>query len=415
MVRDLLRPVPLGIYFLSFATGVVGALVLPTFSVFLAKELGVRPLLVGLPFTGLALASIGYNQWIGHWSDKLSDRRPLVAGFCLVGVLSCAIFALTREYWLVVFSAVALFSLGMVAYSQMLAYSLDYAERQLPLARIPLFNAIVRAQIAIAWVAGPPAGFLLASYFGFSTMYWVAAALFVVVGLTSLKLLPKLPAADASGSTQEAPREEPATAEPQSALGPGRKSLLLCLIAFSLMWCVNNAYLIALPLHLDNNLGIDTEWVGWIMGTAALLEVPVMLLAGVLAARVNLMAMVRLAGVAGFLLYAGVLFSSQLWQLFALQIFNAIFIGVLAGLGVSVVQSLMPGRSGSASALYTNTTHVGNLLSSLQVALVADWFGYGAVFWVSLVIVALAMVAFLGVRFGAPTRSSAPPAPGSAG
>lgn len=414
MVRDLLRPVPLGIYFLSFATGVVGALVLPTFSVFLAKELGVRPLLVGLPFTGLALASIGYNQWIGHWSDKLSDRRPLVAGFCLVGVLSCAIFALTREYWLVVFSAVALFSLGMVAYSQMLAYSLDYAERQLPVARIPLFNAIVRAQIAIAWVAGPPAGFLLSSYFGFSTMYWVAAALFVVVGLTSLKLLPKLPESRSGDSTPEL-QDEKRAPESQSLLGPGRKALLLCLVAFSLMWCVNNAYLIALPLHLDNNLGIDTEWVGWIMGTAALLEVPVMLLAGILGARVNLMAMVRLAGVAGFLLYAGVLFSSHLWQLFALQIFNAIFIGVLAGLGVSVIQALMPGRSGSASALYTNTTHVGNLLSSLQVALVADWFGYGAVFWVSLVIVALAMLAFLGVRFGEPTRPSAPPAPGSAG
>ncbi len=413
MIRDLLRPVPLGIYFLSFAIGVVGALVLPTFSVFLAKELGVRPLLVGIPFTGLALASIGYNHWVGQWSDKLADRRPLVAGFCLVGVLSCVIFALTRQYWLVAFSAVALFSLGMVAYSQMLAYSLDYAERQLPVSRIPLFNAIVRAQIAVAWVAGPPAGFLLASYFGFSTMYWCAAGLFGVVGLASLKLLPRLPEAPSPAPTPAGTTETEPTAHDKPAPN-ARGALVFCLIAFSLMWCVNNAYLIALPLHLDEHLGLDTQWVGWIMGTAALLEVPIMLLAGVLGARINLMAMVRLAGVAGFLLYAGVLYASELWQLFALQLFNAIFIGVLAGLGVSVIQALMPGRSGSASALYTNTTHVGNLLSSLQVALVADWFGYGAVFWVSLVIVLLAMVAFLGVRLDASARP-APPAPGSAG
>ncbi len=413
MVRDLLRPVPLGIYLLSFAIGVVGALVLPTFSVFLAKELGVRPLLVGIPFTGLALASIGYNHWVGQWSDKLADRRPLVAGFCLVGVLSCVIFALTRQYWLVVFSAVVLFSLGMVAYSQMLAYSLDYAERQLPLARIPLFNAIVRAQIALAWVAGPPAGFLLASYFGFSTMYWCAAGLFAVVGLVSLKLLPRLP--EAPEASVEVPEDKVDTAQRSDTPAlAGQRALVFCLIAFSLMWCVNNAYLIALPLHLDNNLGISTEWVGWIMGTAALLEVPVMLLAGVLGARIKLMAMVRLAGVAGFLLYAGVLYASELWQLFALQLFNAIFIGVLAGLGVSVIQALMPGRSGSASALYTNTTHFGNLLSSLQVAVVADWFGYGAVFWVSLVIVLLAMLAFLGVRLPASGHPAAPPVPDSA-
>ncbi|WP_341938563.1 sugar efflux transporter [Marinimicrobium sp. C2-29] len=398
MVRDLLRPVPLGIYFLSFAVGVVGALVLPTFSVFLAKELGVRPLLVGIPYTGLALASIGYNQLVGHWSDKLNDRRPLVAGFCLVGLLSCAIFALTREYWLVVLSAVGLFSLGMVAHSQMLAYSLDYAERQLPVARIPLFNAIVRAQIAIAWVAGPPAGFLLASYYGFSIMYWVAGGLFALVGLTSLKLLPRL--APSSTNSEPAAGESAAEGETQAPVldAQARRSLFFCLVAFSLMWCVNNAYLISLPLHLDNNLGIGTEWVGWIMGTAALLEVPVMLAAGVMGARINLMVMVRLAGIAGFVLYAGVLLSDQLWHLFALQIFNAIFIGVLAGLGVSVIQALLPGRSGSASALYTNSTHVGNLLSSVQVALVADFFGYQSVFVVSIVIVLLAMVAFTGVR-----------------
>lgn len=417
MVRDLLRPIPLGIYFLSFAIGVVGALVLPTFSLFLARELGVRPLLIGIPYTGLALASIGYNQLIGQWSDKLPDRRPLVAVFCLVGVLSCVIFALTRHYWLVVFSAVALFSLGMVAYSQMLAYSLDYAERQLPVERVPLFNAIVRAQIAIAWVAGPPAGFLLASYLGFSTMYWVAAGLFALVGLASMKLLPGLdgpqsdePASDAPPvGLQEAANPSPETTKPRGLPADPvlRRSLFFCLAALSLMWCVNNAYLISIPLYLEDEMGIASHWVGWIMGTAAGLEVPVMLAAGVLSARINLMAMMRFAGVAGFILYAGVLWSEHLWQLFALQFFNAVFIGVLAGLGVSVIQQLMPGQSGSASAFYTNTTHVGNLLASLQVAVVADLFDYGSVFVVSLFIVVLAMLAFLGVSLKRPDQGLA--------
>lgn len=403
MVRDLLRPVPLGIYFLSFAVGVVGALVLPTFSLFLARELGVRPLLVGLPYTGLALASIGYNQLIGQWSDKLQDRRPLVTGFCFVGLLSCVIFATTRNYWLVVFSAVALFSLGMVAYSQMLAYSLDYAERALPIARIPLFNAIVRAQIAIAWVAGPPAGFLLASYFGFSTMYWVAAGLFGLVGLVSLKLLPSLRGVgepQPEENEAQAPLAQPSEPAPKKALPTDpdtRRSLILCLVVFSMMWCVNNAYMISLPLYLDESMGIDTQWVGWIMATAAGLEVPFMLAAGVLGARINLMLMVRLAGAASILLYGGILLADHLWQLFVLQIFNAIFVGVLAGLGVSVIQALMPGQSGSASAYYTNTTHVGNLMSSLQIAVVADLLSYGSVFVVSIFVVVFAVLVSFGV------------------
>ena len=399
MIASLFRPIALGIYLLFFIVGVVGALVLPTLSVFLAKEIGVRPLLVGIPFAGIALTSIIYNQWIGHWSDSLADRRPLVAGFCFVGTLSCVIFAFSRNYWLVAATAIFLFSLSMVSFSQMLAYSLDYADRHILPERIPLFNAIVRAQIAFAWVAGPPAGFIMASYLGFSTTYGVAAGLFAMVGVISIKLLPRLGRVDESNGEDYIAKASPTMA----TLSPDTKrSLIFCLVAFSLMWGANNAYLISLPLHLKDNLNIDTEWSGWIMGTTAFLEVPFMLLAGHLAARISLIAMIRLAGVAALLLYGGIVLADSLWQLFVLQLFNAIFIGVLAGLGVSVIQELLPGRSGSASALYTNTTHMGNLLSSLMVGLVADYFGYQSVFVANLVVVALAILAFGLVK---PTRA----------
>jgi SET family sugar efflux transporter-like MFS transporter len=97
-------------------------------------------------------------------------------------------------------------------------------------------------------------------------------------------------------------------------------------------------------------------------------------------------------------LYLGIYYAASLWQLFALQLFNAMFIGILAGLGVSVIQNLMPGRSGAASALYTNTTHMGNLLSSLLVAVVADMFGYHQVFIVNLFVIAVAILAFGRVK-----------------
>lgn len=394
MIASLFRPTALGIYLLFFAVGVVGALVLPTLSVFLAKEIGVRPLLVGIPFAGIALTSIIYNQWIGHWSDSLPDRRPLVAGFCFVGTLSCAIFAFSRNYWLVAATAIFLFSLSMVSFSQILAYSLDYADRQIPSERIPLFNAIVRAQIAFAWVVGPPSGFLMASYLGFSATYGLAAGVYAVVGIVSIKLLPRL---HPSGEVPDA-HVVTAPSRPVPLSREMKRSLIFCLIAFSLMWGANNAYLISLPLHLKDNLNIDTEWSGWIMATTALLEVPFMLFAGYLAARVSSIAMIRVAGGAALLLYGGIVLADALWQLFVLQLFNAIFIGVLAGLGVSVIQELLPGRSGSASALYTNTTHMGNLLSSLMVGLVADYYGYHSVFIANLVVVVLAICAFRWVK-----------------
>ncbi len=392
MSSPLFKPLALGIYALFFTLGLVGALVLPTFSLFLAKEIQVRPLLVGGAFAGLAIASIAYNHWIGHWSDKLADRRPLVALFCLLGSISCVVFALSRNYWLVAFTAIFLLSLSMVSFSQIMAYSLDYAEAEIPAERIPLFNAIMRAQIAFAWVAGPPVGFLLATNLGFDVSYSVAAVLYILVAISSFKLLPRLPAKQ----KQLAESGESLALAP---LAPAvKQSLWICAIGFSLLWGVNNAYLISLPIHLKDNLQIDAQWMGWVMGTTAALEVPFMLLAGHYASRFRLISLVRCAGIAALLLYVGVYFANQLWHLFVLQICNAIFIGVLAGLGVSVIQDLMPGRSGAASGLYTNTTHVGNLLSSLMVGIVADYFGYHQVFLANVVLVFVAIWAFGKVK-----------------
>lgn len=389
MDRELFRPVALGIYWLTFLAGVVGALILPTMSLFFADEVGVSPFWVGIPYAGMAIASIVYNQVIGEWSDKLSDRRWLMVILCVIGALTCAVFAASRHYWLTCVMAIGFLSLAMVSFSQILAYSLEYAERRLPVEKIALFNALVRAQIAFAWVAGPPAGFFIAARFGFTTLFVASAALFALVAVLSLRLLPAL------GGAATAPTVNEKLA--QTAIlknGP----LLICLVAFSIMWGVNSAYLISLPLHMSRNLAVGTEWVGWIMGTTAALEVPVMLAAGYLAMRLSPLLLVRAVGVAGFILYAGVYWAELLWQLFALQLANAVFVGILAGLGVSVVQAMLPGRAGSASALYTNTTHVGMLLSSVLIGTVAEAYGYRSVFLANMLLVALAGVLFFWVR-----------------
>ena len=185
-MTPLFRPAALGIYALFCMVGFVAALILPTLSLFLAKEIGVRPLLVGIPFAGIALASMAYNHFIGHWSDSLRDRRPLVTACCLVGSLVCLTLAYSRHYWVVAITVVVFLSFAIVAFSQIMAYSLDYAKHNIPSERVSLFNAIVRAQIAIAWVAGPPTGFLLAAYMGFSFMYLFSAATFVLIGILSL-------------------------------------------------------------------------------------------------------------------------------------------------------------------------------------------------------------------------------------
>lgn len=406
MKSPLLSPTAFAIYIIFFAIGVIGALVLPSFSLFLASELKVRPLLVGIPFAGIAIASIVYNHALGGWSDRLQDRRKLIALLCLLSCLACTIFALVRNYWFIALTATFIFSLSMVSFSQVLAYSLDYAEKNVSLERIPLFNSIVRAQIALAWVIGPPLGFILVDTFGFSSSYFAAAGLALVLALAVLGCLPKLnkPASPLAQKKPSNSLPDYLDHHAESRFWPLikiDKSIIFCVIGFSLFWGVNNTYLIGLPIHLTENLGFAASWMGWVMGATAAIEVPFMIIAGLYAARVSLIKLIYVAGAAAFLLYTGVFFATELWHLFALQLFNAAFIGILAGLGVSVVQILLPGESGRASALYTNTTHIGNLLSSLMVSVIADIAGYREMFLVNVVLVIFAIVCFTRIRFPA--------------
>ncbi len=46
-----------------------------------------------------------------------------------------------------------------------------------------------------------------------------------------------------------------------------------------------------------------------------------------------------------------------------MQALNAIYIGILAGIGMLYFQDLMPGQAGAATTLYTNTTRVGWIIA----------------------------------------------------
>lgn len=142
---------------------------------------------------------------------------------------------------------------------------------------------------------------------------------------------------------------------------------------------------------LTQELSAPAQVAGWLMGTAAAIEIPVMLLAGWLAARLKLVSILRFGCAAGVVLYLGVWQAQHVWQMFALQLFNAVFIGCIAGLGITFFQNMLPGRAGVASTLFTNTNQLGNIFGSLLIAVFADLYGYKHLYGINML---AALVAF---------------------
>lgn len=365
-------------YFMSLLAGLLFALVMPTLSVLVAEGLGVRPFLVGVFFVVMSASSIVFSHFLALWSDKVSDRRPLIMAGMIFGALSCGVFALSSNYWVLLILGTTLFALSFAFTSQMFAHAREFADQKLTLGQNTLFNSIVRAGIAVAWVSGPPIGFALYNNLGIQLHYSSVALAYVVTGLFAWLFLPKA--------------EKVSTAHLPPIPSSHKTQVIIAIAAFSFLYACNQTYLIALPLYLPEHLQLDSSYAGWIMGTAAALEIPVMIFGGWLGSRFPLISLIRIGGVCAGALYFGVWYATELWHLFVLQILNAVFIGFVAGLGMTWFQDMMPGKAGAASAIYLNSNNIGNLLGSLVVAVCAEALGYRHIFLIMIAIAACAVI-----------------------
>lgn len=378
---SLLGPKALLIYLLTMLLGGIYALVAPTLSFYLADRFGMRPLAVGGFFIGIALANIVYSQAIARWSDRLQHRHGLILVGMVLGGLACFAFAKADSYWWVLLAGLTLFSMSNAVLPQIFALSREYADHCLPPQQATLFNSIVRACIAVAWVAAPPAGFFLQSWIGFERQYLSVGICYALAGVVAYALLPRIP------------RRAPASVAVE--LPKGNTQLLIAIAAFALLFGANHAYVLGLPLLLTQELGAPAQMAGWLMGTAAALEIPVMLLAGWLATRLRLVGILRFGCAAAVVLYLGVWQVQVIWQMFALQLLNAVFIGCIAGLGITLFQNMLPGRAGVASTLFTNTNQLGNIFGSLMIAIFADLYGYRHLYGINMLAALLAFALLL--------------------
>ncbi len=316
----------------AFLTGIAGALQTPTLSIFLTDEVHARPGMVGFFFTGSAVIGIIVSQFLAGRSDKKGDRKKLIVFCCVLGMLACVLFAWNRNYFILLFIGVFLSSFGSTANPQMFALAREHADRTGREA--VMFSSILRAQVSLAWVIGPPLAYALAMGFSFTVMYLSAAVAFIVCGVMVWLFLPSM-RKDAPLATDvlEAPRRN-------------RRDTLLLFVICTLMWGTNSLYIINMPLFIINELHLPEKLAGVMMGTAAGLEIPTMLIAGYFAKRLGKRLLMRIAVVAGLCFYAGMLLAHAPATLLGLQLLNAIYIGILGGIGMLYFQDLMPGQAG---------------------------------------------------------------------
>ncbi|MDP9566323.1 UNVERIFIED_ORG: SET family sugar efflux transporter-like MFS transporter [Kosakonia oryzae] len=350
----------------AFMMGVAGAVQAPTLSLFLSREVGAQPFWIGLFYTVNAVAGILVSLWLAKRSDNQGDRRKLILFCCLMAVGNALLFAFNRHYLTLITCGVLLASLANTAMPQLFALAREYADSSAR--EVVMFSSVMRAQLSLAWVTGPPLAFMLALNYGFTAMFTIAAGLFVISLVMIAFWLPSVPRV-----------AQPAVAVTEVS-GWGDKNVRMLFIASTLMWTCNTMYIIDMPLWISQELGLPDKLAGILMGTAAGLEIPAMILAGYFVKHLGKRRMMVTAVAAGVVFYLGLIFFHSQTALLVLQLFNAIFIGIVAGIGMLWFQDLMPGRAGSATTLFTNSISTGVILAGVIQGALAQSFSHGAVY-----------------------------------
>ncbi|HAX7193039.1 TPA: sugar efflux transporter SetA [Escherichia coli] len=362
----------------AFMMGVAGALQAPTLSLYLSREVGAQPFWIGLFYTVNAIAGIGVSLWLAKRSDSQGDRRKLIIFCCLMAIGNALLFAFNRHYLTLITCGVLLASLANTAMPQLFALAREYADNSAR--EVVMFSSVMRAQLSLAWVIGPPLAFMLALNYGFTVMFSIAAGIFTLSLVLIAFMLPSV-------ARVELPSENALSMQG----GWQDSNVRMLFVASTLMWTCNTMYIIDMPLWISSELGLPDKLAGFLMGTAAGLEIPAMILAGYYVKRYGKRRMMVIAVAAGVLFYTGlILFHSRL-ALMTLQLFNAVFIGIVAGIGMLWFQDLMPGRAGAATTLFTNSISTRVILAGVIQGAIAQSWGHFAVYWVIAVISVIAL------------------------
>jgi SET family sugar efflux transporter-like MFS transporter len=357
--------------------GLADAVLCTTTSLFLADAVRAGPLLIGLFFTGRAATGIGVNLAAGWLSDRLRDRRVMLGLGSVAGAVGAVAFMVTRDYVTVFVTGVVFFSLSGVSYPQLFAYATQFAETTgRP---VTSFTSAARAAFSAAWVVGPPLGFCLLTRFGFAPMYAATGGLFLAAAVLGRWCLPALRPRPWAGNDPRARRDRRGLPSVLAAL-PRRTWLLLgAVIALGM---ADQMYNIGIALYVTMDRHLAAALVGWLAGTCAVLEIPIMITAGRVADRRSKLRVLTAAAVVATVFFCVLPAAGSAPVLLALQLPNAAWIAVALSIPMIMVQQEAPSGLGTSSTLYGSAYMTAALLAGATTGVTAAQIGYGNVFWV---------------------------------
>lgn len=343
--------------------GVSSSFYMPYITLFGMREVGMSPMALGMFLSASTISGIVASTVIGRLSDVAKSRKRLLIGVLLSGMAGYAVFAFSRDFAALLLASMFLISFAWSTFPQLFAFAgeVDLQGRE---ENRPLVNGILRSVFAVGWVVGPMIGAFLLDASGFTMLYLGIIAVYAVI-LAIVSLFVKDRKADAS-----APKSKPAF----------NRVLVLNAASFSVIYLATALNGYALPLFITETLGAPGKQIGYLLGLAAGLEIPLMIFGSYLVRHVGALKLIKI-GFASYVAYAlCVLFVKDIVLMYPIQLLNAIAISQIMSVGISHFQQLAPDQPGTTITLFNNTSGIGSVLGGVVFGAIILHFDYRAVY-----------------------------------
>ncbi|MDE9944182.1 sugar efflux transporter [Staphylococcus pseudintermedius] len=364
------------------------AITVPFFVLFATNQLGMTTNQFGLLLALAAITQFTMNSIVARFSDTHAiNRKVIIIVGLFMGAISFTLPFFVHSVVLFIILYAIFQGLFAPAMPQLYASARESINQSTSSSRAVFANSVLRSMFSFGFLFGPLVGNILNQSWGYSGLFGGTVAIILTTLLLQVfffkDIKAKKPVHDSIMTEQDAP----------SMLK--HRYLIVPFIAFVLLHIGQWMYTLNMPLFVTQYLHEEEKYVGHLASLCAGLEVPFMIILGMVASKVETRTLLAIAAVCGSLFFGSIGIFESIHIMLVGQVLLAAFLAVLLGIGISYFQDVLPQYPGYASTLFANAMVIGQLLGNLLGGAMSQWVGLGNVFYVSALSLACGFVLIL--------------------
>ncbi|MCE5472600.1 sugar efflux transporter [Staphylococcus pseudintermedius] len=364
------------------------AITVPFFVLFATNQLGMTTNQFGLLLALAAISQFTMNSIVARFSDTHAiNRKVIIIVGLFMGAISFTLPFFVHSVVLFIILYAIFQGLFAPAMPQLYASARESINQSTSSSRAVFANSVLRSMFSFGFLFGPLVGNILNQSWGYSGLFGGTVAIILTTLLLQVfffkDIKAKKPVRDSIMTEQDAP----------SMLK--HRYLIVPFIAFVLLHIGQWMYTLNMPLFVTQYLHEEEKYVGHLASLCAGLEVPFMIILGMVASKVETRTLLAIAAVCGSLFFGSIGIFESIHMMLVGQVLLAAFLAVLLGIGISYFQDVLPQYPGYASTLFANAMVIGQLLGNLLGGAMSQWVGLGNVFYVSALSLACCFVLIL--------------------